>query len=509
MYTVNLYCTYTYLEGEESVIKMSEEPKITVECDRIPVKQRIGLFGGIAFVMGSVIGSGIFISPKGALLNTGSIGLSLLVWALCGVIAMIVGLVYGELGTRVPKSGGDYTYIRLAFGGPPAFLIMWVSTVVTQPGSRAILSLVFADYFCAPIFTKCGPSNLIRKSIAVLEILTLAATNVLSVRFAAFMQIFFTFAKVSALIVISIGGMIYLFQGYVENLENAFEGSNWNVESICLALYSCVWAYGGYSNINDIAEEIIDPKRNIPRAIILSMTAVTVIYLTTNVSYSTLLPKEEFVSASAVAFLWGDKVLRSAAWIIPISVMLSVHGASNGGFFTDSRVRFAAARAGHLPEVLSFLHPKSRIPVTSIVFNTICSIILLIPADIGQLINMVGFLGFLVHGASTVSLLIFRYRDQTRNRKEFSLPVVIPIIAFMICLFMVVAPFVSKPRIEFVYGVAFLLAGFLFYIPFVHFQLSLPGFDDITTFIQLLMNVCPTVRETDVDKKQSPPPRNH
>ena len=480
---------------------MPQEANITIECDRIPVKRRIGLFGGIAFIMGSVIGSGIFISPKGALLNSGSIGLSLLVWALCGAIAMVVGLVYGELGTRVSRSGGDYTYIRLAFGGPPAFLIMWITTVATQPGSRAILSLVFADYLCAPIFTKCGPSNLIRKSIAALELLTLATTNVLSVRFAAFMQIVFTLVKVFVLIVISAGGVIYLFQGYVENLENAFEGSNWNVESICLAFYNCAWAYGGCSCINNITEEIIDPKRNIPRAIILSMTAVTVTYLTTNLSYSTLLPKEEFASASAVAFLWGDKVLLSAAWLIPISVMLSVYGASNGGFFTDSRVRFAAARAGHLPEVLSFLHPRSGIPVTSVVFNTICSIILLIPADIGQLINMVGFLGFLVHGASTVSLLIFRYRDQTKNRKEFSLPLVIPIIALMICLFMVVAPFASKPRIEFVYGVAFVLAGFLFYIPFVHFQLSLPGFDEVTTCIQLLMNVCPTIRETDVDKE--------
>ena len=188
---------------------MPQEANITIECDRIPVKRRIGLFGGIAFIMGSVIGSGIFISPKGALLNSGSIGLSLLVWALCGAIAMVVGLVYGELGTRVSRSGGDYTYIRLAFGGPPAFLIMWITTVVTQPGSRAILSLVFADYLCAPIFTKCGPSNLIRKSIAALELLTLATTNVLSVRFAAFVQIVFTLVKVFVLIVISAGGVIY------------------------------------------------------------------------------------------------------------------------------------------------------------------------------------------------------------------------------------------------------------------------------------------------------------
>ena len=482
-------------------MELKKEPTVTFETDRVRVKRRIGLLGGIAFVMGSVIGSGIFISPKGALLNTGSVGLSLLVWALCGIIAMTIGLVYGELGTLVPKSGGDYSYILLAFGEAPAFLITWVSTIVTQPGSRAVLSLVFADYLCAPIFSKCGPSDLIRKSVATIELITLAVTNILSVRFAAFMQIFFTVAKVLALIVISVGGFVYLFQGYAENFENSFDGSNWNVESISLAIYSCTWAYGGYNNLNEIAEEIIHPKKNIPRAIIISILAITAIYLTTNVSYFTVLPKDEFISASAVAFLWGDRVLRSAALIIPISVMCSVHGASNGGFFTDSRVRFAAARAGHLPEVLSFLHPTSRIPVAAVVFNTFCSIIFLIPGDIGPLINMLGFVGFMVQGASIVSLMIFRYRrrNQPRNRKEFSLPLFIPIIALLVCIFMIVSPFVTKPRIEFVYGVAFVLAGFLFYFPFVYFKLRIPGFDYVTTFLQLLMNICPTALDVDAE----------
>ena len=486
----------TNIQVKNSTTNMEhkKEPSINIETDRVHVKQRIGLLGGIAFVMGSVIGSGIFISPKGALVNAGSIGLSLLVWALSGVISLIMGLVYGELGTLVPKSGGDYIYIMLAFGEAPAFLITWVATIVSQPGSRAVLSLVFADYLCAPIFGKCGPSNFIRKSIAVIELLTLAVTNILSVRFAAFMQVFFTIAKVLALIVISVGGFVYLFQGRVENFDNSFQDSNWNVESISLAIYSCIWAYGGYNNLNEIAEEIINPRKNIPRAIIISMIAITAIYLTTNVSYAAILPKDEFVSASAVAFLWGEKVLKYAALIIPISVMCSVHGASNGGFFTDSRVRFAAARAGHLPEVLSYLHPQSRIPIVSVVFNTVCAIIMLIPGDVGELINMVGFVGFIVQGASTVSLLILRYRRRNKERKkdEFRLPIIVPVLALLICIFMIISPFVNSPKIEFVYGAAFVLGGLIFYFPFVYFQLSIPGFDYVTVFVQLLMNVCPT-----------------
>ena len=470
------------------------QTNISIETDKIHVKQRIGLLGGIAFVMGSIIGSGIFISPKGALLQAGSFGLSLLVWTLCGVISLIIGLVYGELGTLVPKSGGTYIYILVALGEAPAFLVMWVSTLISQPGSRALLSLVFADYLCAPIFGNCKPPNIIRKTVAALEILTLAVSNVLSVRFVAFMQIVFTIVKILALVVISVGGLLYIFHGHVQNFENSFEDSSWTVEGISLAIYSCIWAYGGYNNVNEIAEELIEPKKNIPRAIIISVIAVTVIYLSTNVSYITLLPKEEFLSASAVAFVWGEKVLKSAAILIPISVMCSVYGASHGGFFTDVRVRFAAARAGHLPEVLSFLHPTSRIPIASVVFNAICSMIMLIPADIGELINMVGFVGFITQGAAIGALFILRYRRRNKasEKTRFKLPIVIPILALFICIFMVVSPFVSTPKLEFVYGAAFIIAGLLFYFPFVFFKLNVPGFDRMTLFLQLLMDISPT-----------------
>ena len=480
----------------------AKEPIVTIQQERVKVKRRIGLAGGISFVMGGVIGSGIFISPKGALLHSGSIGLSLLIWALCGGIAMVFGLVFGELARMVPRSGGDYTYIRQAFGGAPAFLVSWITTVIMTPGSRAILSLVFADYVCAPIFRDCGPPNLIRKLIACAQLTILAITNILSVRFSTSVQIVFTVAKVLALVLISAGGFLYLFKGEVQNFENSFEGSNWNVESISLAIYSCTWAYSGFTYLNDFAEEIINAKRNISLSIIISLIVITAIYMTANISYFTVISKEEFISAPAVASLWGDKVLTSAAIIIPISVMLSVHGAANGGFFSDSRQRFAAAREGHLPEVVSYLHPESRIPVLSVLLNTMLAMLYLIPADIDELINMTGFVGFTMQGASVTSLLIFwhRRRNQHRNTKEFSIPIVIPVISLLVCIFMVIAPFVTTPRVEFLYGIALVLAGLLFYFPFVYFKLRVPGFDHVTTFLQLFLNIAPTRLEYDDEK---------
>ncbi|KAL4234403.1 hypothetical protein ACF0H5_006050 [Mactra antiquata] len=474
-------------------------PNVSFDLERIPVKPRIGLLTAISFVVGSIIGSGIFISPKGALVNSGSVGLSLVIWAASGVLTMLLSLTYAELGVMLPKSGGDYTIVKTGIGDIPAFLISWTATVVTNSGSRTVLALVFADYVCAPIFP-CGAPNSIRKSMAAVQLLLLAITNTISVRLVSSLQNFFTLAKVLALICITTGGVVYLAQNGGRNLENSFDDSTNDVTSISLAIYSCMWAYGGYPNLNEIAEEIIEPKKNIPRALIISITLITCIYLTTNISYFAVLPKDVFLSSSAVAFTWGDKMLGSASILIPISVMCSVHGASNGGFFSDVRVRFAAARTGHLPEVLSFLHHKSRIPLVSLVLNTFLSLVLLIPGDISELINLVGFVGFLVQGLTMISYLRLRYqrRNIPKNPEDFRIPLFVPILALAICVFMLVSPFISKPRIEFLYGAGFILSGLLLYFPFVYFQFRIPGCDKFTTFTQLCLEVCPTILDKDL-----------
>ena len=315
------------------------------------------------------------------------------------------------------------------------------------------------------------------------------------------MQGLFTFLKVAALFVISIGGVVYLFQGKTENFADSFNGTTNDVTSIALAIYSCMWAYSGYNNLNEIAEEIVNPKKNIPKAIIASLTLVTIIYISTNVSYFTLLSKEEFLSVNAVAFTWSERVLGAAAIFIPLSVMCSVHGASNGGFFTAVRLRFAAARAGHLPEMLSFLHYKTRIPLVSLIFNTFVAIVMLIPVDIAELINIVSFIGFISQGLTVVAFLKMRYdiRNKPVNPDHFRIPIVVAVVALMVCIFMTVSPFISNPKIEFLYGVGFVLSGLLLYLPFVYLGWKLPGWDAFTTISQLSMELCPTVLDDDLD----------
>ena len=463
-----------------------------IDTDIVKPKAQIGLVGAIAFTAGSMIGSGIFISPTGAFASVGSIGMSLVIWLVSGLICMVLGVIHGELGTIIPQSGGGYTYINKGLGAAPAFLAVWIFGLIAA-NSFAILTLVFADYLLNPIFGRCSAPDIIRKTIAVVVILTLAITNTISVRLSANIQIVCTFAKLVALILISVGGIIYMAQGNTENIETGFSGSSTDVVDYTLALYKCLFAYGGFSRVNDIAEELINPKRNIPRAIIFSILLVTIVYITTNLSYGAVLSKQEMVSSSAVAYDWPLRVIKPAAIIIPLSVMCSTYGSLNGGAFSNGRIMFAAAQNGHYPEVMSYLHVRTSVPVLSVIGTHLIGIILLTIGDIGLLINFSGFLGYFAIGLVCVSLLRIRYR-MGKYSPSFRTPLPVIILGLLICMFMVVSPFLDSPRVEFLYGLVFLAVGIIAYIVFVYFELFVPGFDKIMTVLQLVLQVLPTAQ---------------
>lgn len=481
----------------------SDFKKITLDrvnkSEPIAIKPKIGFVTAVTLVVGITIGSGIFVSPQGALANSGSVGLSLIIWATCGVLSMIFGLVYAELGVILPKSGGDYTIIRKGIGDAPAFLIAWVRCGVDSASGRALLALVFADYICMPIFGSCKAPDSIRRSIAVGKIFLISICNSVSINFFTSIHGLFTAMKVITLIVITIGGIVFVLKEEKHNFNNFFEGSTVDITSIGIAIYSCMWAYNGYSYLNEIAEELINPKQNILKALLTSIVLITGFNLCANISYFIVLSKSEILSTSAVAFSWAEHVLGSAAILIPISVMFSVFGASIGILFADARIPFAAARCGHMPEVMSFLHYKTRLPLASVVFNKVLSIILLFISDIDELINVIGLFTFLAQGLAVTSLLRLRYqrRNLPRNKDAFQLPIVVPLIALVVCIFLLIVPFVSNPRIEFVYALAYILSGLFLYVPFVRFKIHLPGVDKITILTQLLMQICPTVIEED------------
>ncbi|XP_013381450.1 b(0,+)-type amino acid transporter 1 isoform X2 [Lingula anatina] len=464
--------------------------------EKVELKKTMGLVSGIALIVGTMIGSGIFISPGGVISSTGSIGLALVVWAGCGILAILGSLCYAELGTEIPKSGGEYIYLGSAFGPVPAFLHAWLSIVVVRPSSMAIICLAFAHYAMAPVYDNCGPPQSVLKLTAVLAILVIMGINCYSVKLATRVQNFFAFAKLAAIGLIIVGGIVKLIQGNIQHLGNGFEGTSNNVAGIALAFYDGLWAYDGWNNLNYATEELQNPTVNLPRAILIGLPLVMICYILVNISYLSVMSAAEIIASPAVAVTWADRVIGPAAIIIPISVAMSTFGAANGTAFTGGRLCFVAAREGHLMSILSMVHVKKYTPLPSMIFTACIAILMIIPGDISALIDFFSFTAWLFYGATFAALLVLRFRQPDLPR-PYKVPIVIPIFMLLASLYLVIAPIVDSPKLEYLYATLFILAGLIFYVPFIHFKIHPKFIDKITTALQLLMEVSPTEYEPD------------
>lgn len=228
--------------------------------ERFNLKREVGLMGAVSFIAGTMIGSGIFISPQYVLSSIGSPGASLIIWACCGLIAMLGGLSYAELGTVIPESGAEYIYMLRTAGKVVAFTFVTSFIIVMRPASGTGIALSFAEYVVAPFYDGCTPPQLLVKSVAAGSILLLAIVNCLSVRLATIIQVVTMVVKVLALATIVLGGIVMLFQGMTKNLENSFEGTNIGISYIGMAFYQGLWSYDGWNTLNCLTEELKHPE---------------------------------------------------------------------------------------------------------------------------------------------------------------------------------------------------------------------------------------------------------
>ncbi|XP_053213820.1 b(0,+)-type amino acid transporter 1-like [Panonychus citri] len=462
----------------------------------VGLKRRVGLLSGTALIVGTMIGSGIFVSPKGVLQRSGSIGLSLIVWTSCGIVSLLGALCYAELGTLITKSGAEYSYILEAFGGLPAFLFSWVSVFILKPAMLAIICLTLSEYVVSPFYLGCEPDLFIIKLITILAIVTITYLNCHSVSLATGTQNVFTAAKLIAIIIIVIGGLIVIFNGETQYITKGFEGSHFSFSDIATAFYSGLWAYDGWNNLNYITEELINPYRNLPLAIIYGIPMVTLCYVMVNVSYMTVMSTNEILSSKAVAVNWGARVLGSASVIMPIAVAVSSFGAGNGSCFTSGRLSFAAAREGHLVDVLSFVDFHRFTPSPALIFNAFLSICYVIPGNIESLIDFFSFTAWLFYGLTMLSLVVLRYKSPYKDyNRPYKVHLSIPIGVSFISFYLVIAPILENPQIEYLYATMYIVGGAFVYIPFVYYKMRFKSIDHITIFCQKLLHVVPSDEE--------------
>ncbi|XP_026988787.2 b(0,+)-type amino acid transporter 1 isoform X3 [Tachysurus fulvidraco] len=401
-------------------------------------------------------------------------------------------LCYAELGTMITKSGGEYPYLMEAFGPILAYLYSWTTILILKPSSLAIIALSCGEYASTPFYPGGTPPDIVNKCLATASILLLTLVNCLSVKLSNYVQNFFTAAKLLIIVIIMVSGIVMLAKGNTHNLQNMFEGGTTSFRAIGLAFYNGLWAYDGWNQLNFITEELKDPYRNLPLAIIIGIPLVSVCYVLVNIAYFSVMTPTELLQSSAVAVTFGDRVLYPLSWVVPLFVVFSTFGAANGSCFTAGRLTYVAGREGHMVKILSYISLKHYTPAPALIFNALLSVCYVIPADINSLINYFSFAQWAFYGLTALCLIVMRFTKKELHR-PVKVPIVIPAVVVVVSIYLVLAPIIDKPELEYLYCTVFILGGLIIYFPFVYYKFSWTRriMNPLTLHLQLLLEVVP------------------
>lgn len=333
--------------------------------------RQIGLWSGVAVVVGSTIGSGIFKSPAGIAEKLPNPVYMLLVWLVGGLVVLCGALTLAEVGSAYPYSGGVYVYIREAFGRLPAFLFGWAQLAVIRPSGVGALSIVFAQYALRFSDLKDGSTeySLATAGLALFAIAFTTIANVFGVKMGTAIQNWTTVIKTAGLLVLVVLALVLGFGlGGASHFSSASSAGSVTFAGFGLALVSVLWAYDGWADGSFVGGEMKDPRKNLPKAILFGTIGVVLVYTLSNIGYLAVFNVKEMADSKIIAADAMTKLVGSwgSAFIV-FTVMVSTFGTLNGSMLTSPRVFFALAEDRLFFKPFGLVHPRFQTPYFSII----------------------------------------------------------------------------------------------------------------------------------------------
>lgn len=444
----------------------------------VELKRDLGVWGAASIVVGTVIGSGIFLVPSAMIQAVGSPKMVFLVWVVGGLLSIFGALTYAELASAMPEAGGEYVFLREAYGPFWGYLYGWTQMWVAKSGSIATLATAFFYYlanfrpdlervFCIiplPLGAKGGPLEVrYGQFLAMAVILLLAGVNYLGVKFGGWVQIAVTATKLGLILTIVVIGL-GSGQGSAAHYLSGIPAPG-GAGGFFVALVAALWAYDGWNNVSMVSSEIRNPQRSLPLALILGTLTVMAVYLLTNAAYFFVLPAAQVAASSRVAADMMRQILGNrGADAVSIAAMVSIFAALNGSILSGARVPYAMARDGLFFGSVSRVNPRYHTPGVSILALSVWAALLVLSGRYEQLFTYVIFASWILYGMTTASVVVLRWKRPglVRPYRTLGYPV-LPVLFVLGAAGVVFFTLRQSPR-ESILGLALILLGFPFYL---------------------------------------------
>ncbi len=448
---------------------------------RLELVRGLGAWAAGAIVVGTMIGTGIFLKPAEMAREGGSVSVVFAAWIVGAILSLFGAMSFAELGASIPEAGGEYAYLRRGFGPVWGFLFGWMLSIVGRPASAASIAaglvrfLGFRLLFLAtPIFTwhivvpGLAPYDFVftwAQPVAVLWIVVVTAVNYLGVRVGGAVQVLLTGIKVVSVVLV-IGVALFAPTQAVRAADAiwpaALNGATFS--AFLAALAAALWAYDGWEDLNLVGSEIRDPQRTFPRALVGGVALVAVIYLAFSAACLRILPFGEVAASAHVASDVVERVAgHGAALWITLAMVISALGSMNSSILSGARVPYAMARDGIFFRVADGIHPKFRTPGRALIFQGVLTSLMALTGTFEELTNLFIFAGWIFYGLAVVAL--FRMRrtepDLPRPYRCWGYPWV-PGIFVAGALALTVNIWIQRPGRSSI-GLLLILAGLPFY----------------------------------------------